>query len=177
MSEWDYEEDDADNRPQQQRQESKGGGMRAQLEAALRENKELKQKLTTVEADLRREAVARVISAKGLKPKVAKLIPADVDPTDDAIGKWLEEWGDVFGVDNLKVEVEPESKPPVENSGEDDMTNQQYAERLAAMGRATSAGGPPMKDEDVLKKLQDPSLDRKSLMEMINAAGGGYGTG
>lgn len=172
----DYDdENETGNQPQQQ-----GKGMRAQLEKALKENTELKTKLAETQKQLRSEAVARVIQSKGLKGKVAKLIPGDVEPNEEAITKWLDEWGDVLGIDNLKEtksEGDIKPPPPVENSGDDDLSNAQYAEKMAALGRATQQAAPPMKEEDMLKRLQDPNLDRKALMEMINAAGGGYGVG
>lgn len=173
---WDDEEFETDNQQQRQPQ---GKGMRSQLEQALKENKALKTELTEAKANLRKEAVARVITAKGYKGKVAKLIPADVEPNEEAITKWLDEWADVFGGDNLKAEPETQAaqKPPAENSADDDLSNHEYAQKLAAVGRATGSAGAPMKDEDVVKRLQDPSLDRKGLLEMINAAGGGYGSG
>ncbi len=171
-NQWDYDDDETE--PQQQTQ---GKGLRQQLEAALKRNKELETQLTETKGQLRKEAVARVIQGKGYKAKVAKLIPGDVDPTDEAISKWLEEWGDVFGTDNLKeTPVEP-VKAAVEPNADDDLSNAAFADKLRAMGMVTGQAAAPVKDEDMLRKLQSPDLDRKSLIELINAAGGGYGSG
>lgn len=177
MSDWD--DDDNDINQQQGNKGGQGGGLRAQLEAALKANKELRGELDKTKAQLRTEAVARVVQAKGLKPKVSKLIPADVEPTEEAITKWLEEWGDVFGGESLKeTPAEPEKpKVAVEANADDDLNNAAYADRMRALGQATGQGAAPMKDEDLMRKLNDPGLERKDLMALIHAAGGGVGTG
>ncbi len=167
---WDFEDDDNSGQQQQ------GKGLRAQLEAALKQNKELQAKLADAEKGLRREAVARVVNSKGLKAKVAKLIPSDVEPTDEGITKWLDEFGDVFGVDNMK-ETPPEGQQQAAAQSADDEANIEYAQQVAAMGRATGAATPPVKQEDILKRIQDPAMDKKALLELISAQGGGYGAG
>lgn len=172
MSDQWFDDDNDSNDGQQQ-----GKGLRAQLEAALKKNRELEQKLQQSQKDLRREAVTRVIRDKGFKAKVAKLVPADVDPTDEAITKWLDEWGDVFGVDGLK---EPEQQPAQRQTvpdPADELSNAEYAQQLAAMGATTATAQAPVKDEDLMKRILDPNTDRKALMELINAHGGGVGVG
>ncbi len=169
---WDYDDDNSG----QQQQQGKGNGLRQQLEAALRENKELKSKLETTQKDLRREAVARVIGSKGYKAKLAKLIPADVEPTDEGITKWLDEYGDLFGVDNMKEQQEQQQSTEAEST-EDDEANSEFARQLGAMGRTTAGAQAPMKQEDLLKRIQDPSMDKKQLLDLIAAHGGGYGSG
>lgn len=54
----------------------------------------------------RTRALADVLKEKGVPEKAAKYFPADVDPTPEAVDKWLEEDGDLFGV--AKQEVDPE---------------------------------------------------------------------
>jgi hypothetical protein len=181
VSDWDDDDFDNDHQGQQQ-QPSKGGGMRAQLEEALKQNKELRKQLDTATKQLRSEAVARVIQGKGLKAKVAKLIPGDVEPNEEAITKWLDEWGDVFGVDNLKEpakepEGTPAPKPAVEPNHDDDLSNAAYADQMRRMGQLTGQGQAPMKESDVMAKLTDPNTDRKELLNLIAQHGGGYGTG
>lgn len=156
--------------------------MRAQLEAALKQNSELRKQLDTANKQLRAVTVADVLRAKGLKPKVAKLIPADVEPNEEAITKWLDEYGDVFGVENLKepakeAEGAQAPKPPVEPNHDDDLSNAEYANQMRRMGQLTGQGQAPMKESDVMAKLMDPNTDRKELLNLITQHGGGYGTG
>jgi len=74
----------------------------------------------------RDRAVSEVLQARGLNSKIAALIPSDVEPSADAVGKWLEDFGDVFGavsqqepqddtarqmgaVDDLSARIQPTS--------------------------------------------------------------------
>lgn len=169
---WDYDDDDNAN------QQQKGGGLRAQLEAALKKNKELETKLGETQTQLRKEAVSRIISSKGYKAKVAKLIPKDVDPTDEAITQWLDEYGDVLGADNLKQDSQQQQKQaPVEPDEGDDAANSEYARQMGAMGVVTGQGTQPGKDADLIKQIMDPGMDKQKLMALINAHGGGVGVG
>ena len=60
--------------------------------------KELEQEATTLKTQTRQRTVKDVLSTKGINPKVAALIPQDIEPTEEAVTNWLSEWGDVFGV-------------------------------------------------------------------------------
>lgn len=46
----------------------------------------------------RDRAVREVLQTRNLNPKIGALIPSDVDPSPEAVGKWLDDFGDVFGV-------------------------------------------------------------------------------
>jgi predicted RNase H-like nuclease (RuvC/YqgF family) len=70
--------------------------------------KELEQEATTLKTQTRQRTVKDVLSTKGINPKVAALIPQDIEPTEEAVSNWLNEWGDVFGV---KTEEAAESAP------------------------------------------------------------------
>ena len=56
--------------------------------------------------------IKEAISAKGLNPKIAALIPADVEPTDEAVTKWLSEYGDVFSPPSTDQAAEPVEGTP-----------------------------------------------------------------
>lgn len=60
--------------------------------------KELEQELTGLRSQTRQRTVKDVLQAKGINPKIAAFIPQDIDTSDEAIGGWLNEYGDVFGV-------------------------------------------------------------------------------
>jgi hypothetical protein len=64
-------------------------------------DKQLKEALAELEQLRRfqRDAnVSKVLSEKGINPKIAAFIPTDIEPTEIAVGSWLEQYGDVFGV-------------------------------------------------------------------------------
>lgn len=60
-------------------------------------NAALRKQLDEIQAESRKRNVKDVLAAKGFNPKVAALIPSDIDPTEEAVSKWLDDYADVFG--------------------------------------------------------------------------------
>jgi hypothetical protein len=60
--------------------------------------RELEEQLAGLSKSSRDRSLKEVLQARGLNPKVAALVPSDVEPTEEAIGKWLDDYGDVFGL-------------------------------------------------------------------------------
>jgi hypothetical protein len=76
--------------------DDKPKGLRSQLEATLEENKTLKQELANLQSAARERSVTETLKAKGVNPKIAKFIPADV-ASEEQVSTWLTENADVFG--------------------------------------------------------------------------------
>lgn len=85
-----------------------GGNAVAELREAYKalksQYKEQEKELSTLRVQTRTAAIRDTLSAKGVNPKIASFIPADIEPTPDAVVGWLTENADVFG---LTVEAEP----------------------------------------------------------------------
>jgi phage-related protein len=60
--------------------------------------KELEAELESLRKFQRESTISQVLSEKGVNPKVAKFLPADIDLSSDGISSWLEEHGEIFGV-------------------------------------------------------------------------------
>jgi hypothetical protein len=60
--------------------------------------KELEAELESLRKFQRETTVSQVLSEKGVNPKVAKFLPADIELSSDGISAWLEEYGEIFGV-------------------------------------------------------------------------------
>lgn len=60
--------------------------------------KELQAELESLRKFQREATVSKVLQEKGINPKIAALIPSDMEPTQEALNSWLEQYGDVFGV-------------------------------------------------------------------------------
>lgn len=71
--------------------------LRKQLRDKSRELDDLSKELGQFREQARKASVSDVLSKRGINPKVAAFIPADVEATEDAVSKWLDEYGDVFG--------------------------------------------------------------------------------
>lgn len=60
--------------------------------------KELTAKLSELQSAQRDTVVKSFLTEQGLNPKVAKFIPADIEPSAEALSQWVGEYGDVFGL-------------------------------------------------------------------------------
>lgn len=165
---WEVEDDS-----QNQQQQSQGNGLRAQLERALSEVKELKAANATLGKQAREASISSLIQAKGLNPKIAKLIPADVESTREALDTWFEENSDLFPAAAPKEGQGEQPEVQVEEDPEQEM----MADAMDRMANVANSGRIPGRQEDVLSKLNDPSLTQEKLLQMIAAAGGGIGSG
>lgn len=70
--------------------------LRKQLKDAQQRAKSAEEELVGVKSQVRERSLADVLSSKGVNPKVAKFIPADVEG-EEAVNSWLEENGELFG--------------------------------------------------------------------------------
>ena len=101
--------------------------------------KELEQELAGLKTQTRQRTVKDVLQAKGLNPKIAAFIPQDIEPTDEALGKWVEDFGDVFGIQT------PTEEKPAEKSPE--------IKAQARINNIVATGTAPDIDEDAFAKI------------------------
>jgi len=109
---WDDEFEYEDDQPSQRVND--GTDLVKQLRKTIKElekkNKELDSRVFEYTSKQRQEIIQKVLEERGVNPKVAKLIPADVDATNvDALNEWIEEYGDAFGIpqsDNSTPDVD-----------------------------------------------------------------------
>lgn len=102
--------------------------------------KELEQELSGLKTQTRQRTVKDVLQAKGLNPKIAVFIPQDVDTSEEAIAAWVDEYGDVFGVQPAQTNEAPTQKGP-------DVSAQNR------MNNVVSSGSMPDIDEDMFAKV------------------------
>lgn len=116
-----------------------------------------KQTIQTVTAErdelqvtTRAATISKVLGEHGVKDekkqaKVAKLIEAaKVEATEKAIGKWLEEFGDVFGISAEPAEPASQSEPagnaPVDEAPAPSVIPPEVQALLAALAATEQAG-------------------------------------
>jgi hypothetical protein len=102
--------------------------------------KELEQELSGLKTQTRQRTVKDVLQAKGLNPKIAVFIPQDVDTSEEAITAWVDEYGDVFGVQPAQTNEAPVQKGP-------DLSAQNR------MNNVISSGSVPDVDDDMFAKV------------------------
>lgn len=64
--------------------------------------KELQAELESLRKFQREATISKVLSEKNINPKIAAFIPGDLEVSTEAIGSWLEQYGDVFGVQQVQ---------------------------------------------------------------------------
>jgi len=75
-----------------------------------KELQELRSQFENLNKAQRERAIKDTLESRGVNSKIAKFIPADIDPTEESLSKWLEENGDVFGFEATptnQVNVDP----------------------------------------------------------------------
>ena len=106
--------------------------------------KELEDEATTLKTQTRQRTVKDVLTAKGINPKVAAFIPQDIDITEEAVTNWLNEYGDVFGVNQEATQGESQSQNPA-------------LQAQKRINEVVSTGTPPGVDEDAMSKILNAS--------------------
>ncbi len=101
--------------------------------------KELEQELAGLKTQTRQRTVKDVLQAKGLNPKIAAFIPQDIDTSEEAINNWVNEYGDVFGIQA------PTEEKPAEKSPE--------IKAQARINNMVATGTSPDIDEDAFAKI------------------------
>ena len=132
-NQYDYDDDDDFDA-----EESTGpASLRKALKKAEREAKALKDELSTLKSAARQRSVKDVLEAKGVNPKIAAFIPADVD-APEKIATWLDEYSDVFGF------AMQQSDAPI---------NTEDAVNARRIDSAVSNANTPSRDEDLASLL------------------------
>lgn len=99
-----YDEDDFDFEDEAEGTPTRGSKddvlkkVRRAERAKDKQLKELQAELESLRKFQREATVSKVLQEKGINPKIAALIPQDLDSTPEALSSWLEQYGDVFGV-------------------------------------------------------------------------------
>jgi hypothetical protein len=175
---WDDGDDDGDDGTQGVSPPDNPRDLRNQLKAALKRNKELETQLVSVKGDARKANISNYFRDKGINPKLAKYVPADLDPTDDALNKWVEEDGELFNIRPAEQNGD-ENKPPEGGEGTPgtpgDSGGNVAPEVQAAwnsINGATSNALPPGKHED-LEAAINGAADYESLRKLLFSHGAG----
>jgi hypothetical protein len=94
----DFEFEDFDDAPQRGSSDDVLKKVRRAERAKDKQLKELQSELEALRKFQRETTISQVLSEKGVNPKVAKFIPADIEMSSDSISNWLTDNGELFGV-------------------------------------------------------------------------------
>jgi hypothetical protein len=152
MSNYDYEDDDFD---------TDGGDLVKQLRKATKakdkELAELKAQYESLAKANRERAIKDALASRGVNSKIATFIPQDIDPTEESVSKWLEEYGDLFGVQQVETQAVPNIDP-------------KQAAAYQRMTNAVEQGVTPEFQAQIHSKLMNAN-SREELDEIIRQSG------
>ena len=156
MSNYDYEDDDFDTE-----EKDSSNDLVKQLRKANKQKEkelaELKAQFDGLSKAQRDRAIKDALASRGVNSKIAAFIPQDIDPTEESVSKWLENYSDVFGVQTEQTQATPNVDP-------------QQAAAYQRMTNAVEQGTTPEYQAEIHKKLLNAG-SREELDEIIRQSG------
>lgn len=168
MNEYSWDVQDEDENETELDPRSLPRQLRKMLADAKKETNEAKAENARLSGELRVTNISSVLTAKGISNKVAKLIPADVSASPEAIETWLEDYKDVFGLPSGQTTT-------TTNNQVESTAGVVDADQIAALQRiqATTANTQPSgsRNEAIMAKVLDPATTEEELRAMIERGG------
>ena len=161
LDDWD-EDEETDNGP---------GDLRKALKAAQRKLKAAEQALADQGKTIRKRTISDAIAAKGLNPKLAALVPPDLEGTEEAVSAWVSEFSDVFAPASAGT-----NDPAGGSEGsEGRVANQSFytEEELAAQGIINRAQGGQAAAPGTKAATLDKLNGAESVEDILEIARGG----
>ena len=153
MSNYDYEDDDFDT--------DSGNDLVKQLRKATKQKDkelaELKAQYESLAKANRERAIKDALASRGVNSKIASFIPQDIDPTEESVSKWLEDYADIFGVQQAETQATPNVDPA-------------QAKAYQRMTNAVEQGVTPEFQADIHRKLMNAN-SREELDDIIRQSG------
>jgi hypothetical protein len=154
MSNYDYEDDDDFTTDDSSNDLVKQ--LRKASKAKDKELNELKAQFESLNKAQRERAIKDALASRGVNSKIASFIPQDIDPTEESVSKWLEDYADVFG-----IEVSQTQTPNV---------NPADAAAYKRMTNSADSGASPEHNGDIMQKLMNAN-SKEELDDVIRLSG------
>lgn len=156
MSNYDYEEDDDFTT-----EDTSGNDLVKQLRKASKQKDkelaELRSQFDSLSKGQRERAIKDALAARGVNGKIAAFIPQDIDPTEESVSKWLEEYADVFGIETGQTQATPNVNP-------------NDAAAYKRMTNSADSGTSPEHNGDIMQKLLNAN-SKEELDDLIRLSG------
>jgi hypothetical protein len=153
MSNYDYEDDDDFN-------DDSSNDLVKQLRKASKQKdkelQELRSQFESLNSAQRERAIKDALASRGVNSKIASFIPQDIDPTEESVSKWLEDYADVFG-----IEVSQTQTPNV---------NPNDAAAYKRMTNSADSGVSPEHNGDIMQRLMNAN-SKEELDDVIRMSG------
>jgi hypothetical protein len=155
MSNYDYEDDDDFT------MEDSSNDLVKQLRKASKQKdkelNELKAQFESLNKAQRERAIKDALASRGVNSKIASFIPQDIDPTEESVSKWLEDYADVFGIESSQTQATANVNP-------------NDAAAYKRMTNSADSGVSPEHNGDIMQKLMNAN-SKEELDEVIRMSG------
>ena len=154
MSNYDYEDDDDFT-------EDSGNDLVKQLRKASKQKdkelNELRSQFESLSKGQRDRTIKDALASRGINPKIASFIPQDIDPTEESVSKWLEDYADVFGYESSQTQATPNVNPA-------------DAASYKRMTNTADSGTSPEHNADIMQRLLNTN-SKEELDDLIKLSG------
>ena len=154
MSNYDYEDDDDFTT------DDSSNDLVKQLRKASKQKdkelNELRSQFESLSKGQRERSIKDALASRGINPKIASFIPQDIDPTEESVSKWLEDYADVFGIETSQTQT-----PNV---------NPADAAAYKRMTNSADSGASPEHNGDIMQKLMNAN-SKEELDDVIRLSG------
>lgn len=155
MSEYDYEDDDFTT------EDTSGNDLVKQLRKASKQKdkelSELRSQFDSLSKGQRERTIKDALASRGINPKIASFIPQDIDPSEESVSKWLEDYADVFGYESTQTQASPNVSPA-------------DAAAYKRMTNTADSGASPEHNADIMQRLLN-TKSKEELDEVIRLSG------
>ena len=155
MSNYEYEDDDDDITTDSSNDLVKQ--LRKASKQKDKELQELRSQFENLSKGQRERAIKDVLATRGVNSKIASFIPQDIDPTEESLSKWLDDYADVFGYESNQTQPTPNVDPA-------------QAAAYKRMTNTADSGSSPEHNADIMQKLLNAN-SKEELDEVIRLSG------
>ena len=155
MSNYDYEDDDDFDT-----NDSSNDLVKQLRKASKQKDKELnelKAQFESLNKSQRERAIKDALASRGVNSKIASFIPQDIDPTEESVSKWLEDYADVFGIETGQTQATPNVNP-------------NDAAAYKRMTNSADSGVSPEHNGDIMQRLMNAN-SKEELDDVIRLSG------
>jgi hypothetical protein len=156
MSNYEYEDEDDDITTN----DSSNDLVKQLRKASKQKDKELQElraQFENLSKGQRERAIKDVLATRGVNSKIASFIPQDIDPTEESLSKWLDDYADVFGFESSQTQATPNVDPA-------------QAAAYKRMTNSADSGASPEHNGDIMQKLMNAN-SKEELDEVIRLSG------
>lgn len=153
-NQWDEDDDDDYTAPEVNNDLVKQ--LRKANKQKEKELAELKANFENLNKAQRERAIKDVLSSRGVNSKIAAFIPGDIEASEDAVSRWLDDYADVFGFE----------KPQQATPNVDPKQAAQY-QKMTQVSEQTLA---PDAGEDIMRRLMNAN-SKEELDAVIRESG------